>query len=140
MGLENGFIVKGLTDRGKRYLKDKWKDSYDEDFKGYDFGYFRKFWGLRREIVEILPPCPKDEEGYEIGDYVLTMKDIEDILQILKENLNEHIYEQRESLWDYHIGIKPIANAIYKLTELVEDIEYGFLEETDVEVTFYDSY
>ena len=141
MGLDNGFIVRGLTKEGKEFLQNRYsKENYDEDFCGYDFGYFRKFWGLRKEIINILPPCPVDEEGDPTGEYVLTTDNIRDILQILKDNLNEDIYEQNNCFWEYHVGIRTIANAIFMLTELLIDIEYEYIKETDVEIMFYDYY
>ena len=60
--------------------------------------------------------------------------------ETLKYFLREENWDRSDSIWDWYIVLPSIADAIKKLRNLIEDIEYEDISIDDLNIYFYDSY
>lgn len=134
MGLDNGIILK---------LKDK---TLPQDFPGelddyekehlsrtgeLEVAYWRKCWGIRNEIVNMLHM--KNDEG----EHIIEHDDVKPIRRILISYMHPNYWEENaDSIWEYDEMVENLIDQLIKLKWL----EYYLREHKDAECYFYDSY
>ena len=130
MGLDNGIYIKGYRKK-PFYVKD---DLYDQSNQ-IDLAYWRKYWGLRNDIINII------YENYYGNDseVLLSENQIKKIRNLIMEiTLSKKRYlESCGGYWDYNIysvlrGIRQMINLTWAARQVRKNPE--------VEVFWYDSY
>lgn len=135
MGLDNGFIV---TSNKRKITRDMLPscldypfDSKYDDGQGPEIIYWRKYWGLRNQIVHL---CKTNDNFYYIIDDV---KQIDDIIKIITYFLNEEVWDNEgQSIWTYDEVKATLKNNIADLIIIKNFI----VDNPDVFLLFYDSY
>ena len=130
MGLDNGIYIKGYRKK-PFYVKD---DLYDQSNQ-IDLAYWRKYWGLRNDIINII------YENYYGNDseVLLSENQIKKIrILIMEITFSKKRYlESCSGYWDYNIysvlrGIRQMINLTWAARQVRKNPE--------VEVFWYDSY
>ena len=130
MGLDNGIYIKGYKKK-PFYVKD---DLYEQSNQ-IDLAYWRKHWGLRNDIINII------YENYYGNDseVLLSEKQIKKIrILIMEITFSKKRYlESCGGYWNYNIysilgGIRQIINLTWAARQVRKNPE--------VEVFWYDSY
>ena len=130
MGLDNGIYIKGYRKK-PFYVKD---DLYDQSNQ-IDLAYWRKYWGLRNDIINII------YENYYGNDseVLLSENQIKKIrILIMEITFSKKRYlESCGGYWDYNIysvlqGIRQMINLTWAARQVRKNPE--------VEVFWYDSY
>ena len=130
MGLDNGIYIKGYRKK-PFYVKD---DLYDQSNQ-IDLAYWRKYWGLRNDIINII------YENYYGNDseVLLSENQIKKIRNLIMEiTFSKKKYlESCGGYWDYNIysvlqGIRQMINLTWAARQVRKNPE--------VEVFWYDSY
>lgn len=132
MGLDNGIIVKGIP-------KEEWVKcpsiepnvEHEFDDETYEVAYWRKCWGVRREILG------KFHFGEEGGEFELGVEDIPALCKIMRKFLNPRFFrEEADSIWEYEDLVEGFIDTIIRLTWL----KYYMGTHPEVKLLFYDSY
>ena len=130
MGLDNGIYIKGYKKK-PFYVKD---DLYEQSNQ-IDLAYWRKHWGLRNDIINII------YENYYGNDseVLLSEKQIKKIrILIMEITFSKKRYlESCGGYWNYNIysvlcGIRQMINLTWAVRQVRKNPE--------VEVFWYDSY
>ena len=130
MGLDNGIYIKGYRKK-PFYVKD---DLYDQSNQ-IDLAYWRKYWGLRNDIINIIY-----ENYYGNGSEVLLsenqIKKIRNLIMEITFSKKRYL-ESCSGYWDYNIysvlrGIRQMINLTWAARQVRKNPE--------VEVFWYDSY
>lgn len=130
MGLDNGIYIKGYRKK-PFYVKD---DLYDQSNQ-IDLAYWRKYWGLRNDIINII------YENYYGNDseVLLSENQIKKIRNLIMEITfsKKRYLESCSGYWDYNIysvlrGIRQMINLTWAARQVRKNSE--------VEVFWYDSY
>ena len=130
MGLDNGIYIKGYRKK-PFYVKD---DLYDQSNQ-IDLAYWRKYWGLRNDIINII------YENYYGNDseVLLSENQIKKIRNLIMEITfsKKRYLESCSGYWDYNIysvlrGIRQMINLTWAARQVRTNPE--------VEVFWYDSY
>ena len=130
MGLDNGIYIKGYRKK-PFYVKD---DLYDQSNQ-IDLAYWRKYWGLRNDIINII------YENYYVNDseVLLSESQIKKIRNLIMEITfsKKRYLESCSGYWDYNIysvlrGIRQMINLTWAARQVRKNPE--------VEVFWYDSY
>ena len=130
MGLDNGIYIKGYRKK-PFYVKD---DLYDQSNQ-IDLAYWRKYWGLRNDIINII------YENYYGNDseVLLSENQIKKIRNLIMEITfsKKRYLESCSGYWDYNIysvlqGIRQMINLTWAARQVRNNPE--------VEVFWYDSY
>ena len=130
MGLDNGIYIKGYKKK-PFYVKD---DLYEQSNQ-IDLAYWRKHWGLRNDIINII------YENYYGNDseVLLSEKQIKKIrILIMEITFSKKRYlESCGGYWNYNIysvlrGIRQMINLTWAARQVKKNPE--------VEVFWYDSY
>ena len=130
MGLDNGIYIKGYRKK-PFYVKD---DLYDQTNQ-IDLAYWRKYWGLRNDIINII------YENYYGNDseVLLSENQIKKIRNLIMEITfsKKRYLESCSGYWDYNIysvlrGIRQMINLTWAARQVRNNPE--------VEVFWYDSY
>lgn len=130
MGLDNGIYIKGYRKK-PFYVKD---DLYDQSDQ-IDLAYWRKYWGLRNDIINII------YENYYGNDseVLLSENQIKKIRNLIMEITfsKKRYLESCSGYWDYNIysvlrGIRQMINLTWAARQVRKNPE--------VEVFWYDSY
>ena len=130
MGLDNGIYIKGYRKK-PFYVKD---DLYDQSNQ-IDLAYWRKHWGLRNDIINII------YENYYGNDseVLLSENQIKKIRNLIMEITfsKKRYLESCGGYWDYNIysvlrGIRQMINLTWAARQVRKNPE--------VEVFWYDSY
>lgn len=128
MGLDNGFVCKNI----KRNEVPTWVKLPWERNDYCEIAYFRKYWGLRSEILAKLH-CTEDNDSS-------TQVDAEDIIPLVKvimQYLDEEYYEDNaNSIWDFDEAKSNIQQSIINLIWLKSYMD----THPETECYFYDSY
>ena len=128
MGLDNGLICKNIKHNDiPIWVKLPW-DLRHEDI---ELLYFRKYWGLRGEILDKIHSKP--------GEWQIPVEseDILPIVKILMKYLDEQYYEENaDSIWEFCEAKDNIQQSIINLLWLKTYME----QHPEVECYFYDSY
>lgn len=130
MGLDNGIYIKGHRKK-PFYVKD---DFYVQSNQ-IDLAYWRKYWGLRNDIINII------YENYYGNDseVLLSENQIKKIRTLIMEITfsKKRYLESCSGYWDYNIysvlrGIRQMINLTWAARQVRKNPE--------VEVFWYDSY
>ena len=130
MGLDNGIYIKGYRKK-PFYVKD---DLYYQSNQ-IDLAYWRKYWGLRNDIINII------YENYYGNDseVLLSENQIKKIRNLIMEITfsKKRYLESCSGYWDYNIysvlrGIRQMINLTWAARQVRKNPE--------VEVFWYDSY
>ena len=130
MGLDNGIYIKGYRKK-PFYVKD---DLYDQS-EQIDLAYWRKYWGLRNDIINII------YENYYGNDseILLSENQIKKIRILIMEITfsKKRFLESCNGYWNYNIysvlrGIRQMINLTWAARQVRKNPE--------VEVFWYDSY
>ena len=130
MGLDNGIYIKGYKKK-PFYVKD---DFYDQSNQ-IDLAYWRKYWGLRNDIINII------YENYYGNDseVLLSENQIKKIRNLIMEITfsKKRYLESCSGYWDYNIysvlqGIRQMINLTWAARQVRKNPE--------VKVFWYDSY
>lgn len=130
MGLDNGIYIKGYKKK-PFYIKD---DLYDQSNQ-IDLAYWRKYWGLRNDIINII------YENYYGNDseVLLSENQIKKIRNLIMEITfsKKRYLESCSGYWDYNIysvlrGIRQMINLTWAARQVRKNPE--------VKVFWYDSY
>lgn len=94
-GLDNGFVCKNLTEKEiPGFVKLPWSQE-----GVVEIAYWRKAWGLRDEILEVLH-C--DNDAYQIK---VDREDIPAILKEIKEFFHESYFiDNARTIWEGRFG------------------------------------
>ena len=130
MGLDNGIYIKGYKKK-PFYVKD---DLYDQSNQ-IDLAYWRKYWGLRNDIINIIY-----ENNYgNDSEVLLTENQIKKRRNLIMEITfsKKRYLESCGGYWDYNIysvlrGIRQMINLTWAARQVRKNPE--------VEVFWYDSY
>ena len=132
MGLDNGFVVRGIPkNKIPCYVRLPFDDE-DED-GSITIAYWRKCWGIREAILKVLHP-KKDE--YTIN---VDAEDLPAIIRSLMKFCSKEYWEENgDSIWEFE--------EIFEFSLLQQIINlkwlYFYMNEATEEVTcyFYDSF
>lgn len=131
MGLDNGFVVKNVN-RANIPAWVKVPFDFDMEGGGFDVAYFRKYWGLRGEILGKLHCMEENDSRTPVES-----EDILSIVKILMKYLDEKYYEENaDSIWEYNEAYGNIQQSILNLMWLKMYMD----THQDIECYFYDSY
>ena len=130
MGLDNGIYIKGYRKK-PFYVKD---DLYDQSNQ-IDLAYWRKYWGLRNDIINI-----RYEKYYgNDSEVLLSENQIKKIRNLIMEITfsKKRYLESCGGYWDYNIysvlrGIRQMINLTWAARQVRKNPE--------IEVFWYDSY
>lgn len=129
MGLDNGIVVRNGKGRNLR-VKDYW-DGIDAG-NDIEVAYWRKCWGIRDEILEVLGA---DIDGG--GDYKLDLDKMRDVITVLKKfTKRDYWNENADSIWEFDEFKSNQRRIIRNLIRILKWMK----KEPDLEVYFYDSY
>ena len=136
MGLDNGIIIRGKTEKGTNYLVNNFSNCYDKYIECFEFGYWRKCWNIREKFI--------DDFGYdtERQEIKFELDDIPLIVETLKYFLNEDNWEYGDcysQVFSWIEELPSIANAIQDLWRFYDNLDNELTDE-DFEIYFYDSY
>ena len=130
MGLDNGIYIKGYRKK-PFYVKDELYAQSNQ----IDLAYWRKYWGLRNDIINII------YENYYGNDseVLLSENQIKKIRNLIMEITfsKKRYLESCSGYWDYNIysvlrGIRQMINLTWAARQVRKNPE--------VEVIWYDSY
>lgn len=144
MGLDNGIIMKGsfpaddcLEEIPSAILKDMGynfhNSTHPETFE-LDLAYWRKYWGIRRDIFDII----SKNGGYTADNATVTLsqQDLKDIRDLLVTQLDKENYNT-DSIWGWEESLQYLGDKIWRLSWAIEWLKK---HDTEVSVEFYDSY
>lgn len=125
MGLDNGLVARNI----KKEEVPSWIDPYVFSDGDLEFGYWRKCWGLRNEILDFL-----HSDKYSTN---VDREDLPGIIKIIKKYLHEDYWlRNADSIWEYDEYLDHNIETIMNLLWL-----YKYWEShPNIELYFYDSY
>ena len=131
MGLDNGIVMrfKGSFEVPK-YVKIEKAYETKPEMPEWDICYWRKFWGLRDEIVAVIP-----NSNYDGGEYDVSIKTLKRIQDIIYEQL-KHPEKWDSPIWDFNEVINVLAQDIVNISWLIKFLR----SEPHASAYFYDSY
>lgn len=131
MGLDNGFVCANIKkDDVPTWVKLPWGWTDRDD--ACELAYFRKYWGLRGEILAKLH-CME----YNDSETNVDAEDIIPLVKILMNYLDKEYYEYNaDSIWEYDEAKNNIECSIINLLWLKTYMD----SHPDVTCYFYDSY
>ncbi len=129
MGLDNGVTIKNVT---RKKLPPFIHFPFDKDYlkNEVDICYWRKWWGLRNNIIRILH---MDDETYERK---LTRAEVGKISKLLYYFLTRDVEGLNHEYWDNEVTRKVAIESIWNLFWLRIYMRFH----PKAEVYFYDSY
>ena len=137
MGLDNGFYVKSNKRQITReVLPSIIKYPFEKDYNGnVEIVYWRKNWGLRYGVLDILGKRFASESEYRFE--IDKPETVEEIIQLLAEFLNPEKWEEDgQSIWTAEEVRPGLLRDIINLAA----IHTFMCENPDVYLEFYDSY
>ena len=133
MGLDNGiYVVSYKREITKDMLPNVISYPWSSDDKPVEIAYFRKYWGMRNEILREFQET--DKEGYTL---IETPDQVKKLIGILGSWLNKEKWDtEGDSIWEYEDAAGNIVQVIINLAAV-----YAFMvNNPDVYLKFYDSY
>lgn len=143
MGLENGIYIKPKTNRAKDYLQKNWENldiiELSDGSEAYEIAYFRRYWGLRNDILNVLSMARDEIKDPNLGgEYSVDMIQFSKIYDVLCTNIERDYYEEYNGYWEYHIAARNLGNAIWIVGSMLIDFDDLDLWD-EIELGFYDS-
>ena len=129
MGLDNGIRIANKKRNDLRFWPFKYP--FDKDYDGeVEVCYWRKCWGLRRDILSIVGGI--QEHAYE---YKLTIDDVKSIRKLIRRILrNANLWN--DSIWEFEESERGLRDDAWNLWWLKLYMKLH----PDEKVFFYDSY
>lgn len=140
MGLDNGFEIRGKSYDGDEFLEE-FGQSYPDfvktygSHKVYELAYWRKCYNIRHKMFDSFPQF-EDADGGKIK--ISELPKLKGILTYFLKKKNWTV--DGSSIWTWEEQLPCIANQIFLITKLMEDIEDEGITDDDIEIEFYDSY
>lgn len=135
MGLDNGFVVKSNKRKITREDLPKEIDyPFTDDFDFVpEIVYWRKCWGLRGAVLDIISEHDSENYCYQIDTLELIFK----IVNVIFGFMDEKVWEDEgDSIWTYD-EIRPrLERDIINLILIIPFMR----DNPDVYLEFYDSY
>lgn len=133
MGLDNGIVIKKITKEQIELIPSYIETDiteYNDEIR-IEIAYWRKCWGIRNEIINILH---MDSNQYKTK---IDMEDIPAIIRMLYKFLSEEYWSEcGDSIWEYEDIKEKLVQNIINLKWL-----YYFMQKNEnIEIEFYDSY
>lgn len=134
MGLDNGIMVKNVTNPKAIDILAKWEDHFYEDEVRYEICYWRKCQNVRGVILDICCENSPNDWKHELD--ISEVREIKGYLESLDEQIwsSESLYGG--SIWTWEEYEPHNQKHIEALTDLIEAMQY----DPDMRVYFYDSY
>ena len=136
MGLDNGICVRRNEYTNNIKELKRFEDDCDKEHKyNFEICYWRKCWNVRSKIIFALM-CEYNDNR-ESG--LLTIDDIQNIIDVLKSFNSKNWQEDGESIWDWDDEDYPYSR---KIKQDIKNLKYliKLMKKYDLEVYFYDSY
>lgn len=133
MGLDNGIYVKSNR---REITRDILPESLVYPFDGNDveIAYWRKCWGLRNNILNVLG-TRFAEDNYE--SEIDTIEKVQDVMDVIYYFMDkEHWESEGDSIWEYENSIRGLRDDYMNLVIMIEFMK----DNPDVYLVFYDSY
>lgn len=133
MGLDNGIYVKSNR---REITRDILPESLVYPFDGNDveIAYWRKCWGLRNNILNVLG-TRFAEDNYE--SEIDTIEKVQDVMDVIYYFMDkEHWESEGDSIWEYKNSIRGLRDDYMNLVIMIEFMK----DNPDVYLVFYDSY
>lgn len=131
MGLDNSFVAKNVHRENVPYWV-KLPFDFDIDDGGFEIAYFRKYWGLRGEILTKLHCLSHNDVETPVES-----EDIIPLVKILMKYLDKEYYDDNaDSIWEFSEAKDNIQKSIINLMWLKMYMDIH----PEVECYFYDSY
>ena len=133
MGLDNGICVRSNKRKlTKDMLPDTLSYPFSEISEDLEIAYFRKYWGMRNEIVGSF----QHQDEYNTI-FFETLEQVRKLIGIIASWLNETKWnEEGDSIWEYESAARNLINVIVNLSTI-----YAFMQNNpDIYLEFYDSY
>lgn len=133
MGLDNGIYVKSNR---REITRDILPESLVYPFDGNDveIAYWRKCWGLRNNILNVLG-TRFAEDNYE--SEIDTIEKVQDVMDVIYYFMDkEHWESEGDSIWKYENSIRGLRDDYMNLVIMIEFMK----DNPDVYLVFYDSY
>ena len=126
MGLDNGIYITKAGNDEKIKLSERYS------FWGDEIAYWRKCWGIRRVILEIL-----EESKEEYDDYCISRPQLKEIINALK-------LFNKKAYWDKHAdSIWTFEEFKHNRKKILRNLKwlYRYMYfHPEIKVYFYDSY
>ena len=135
MGLDNGIVIKVAPEKIPQLIRTYVpKLAYYQNDE-YELCYWRKCWGIRNDILDILYHHTDDiDSTYE---FKIVYTDVQKIIDVLVNYLDRKYWDDNaDSIWDYEEMRIPLVYNIFILGWLKDYLK----ENPETEVYFYDSY
>lgn len=133
MGLDNGIYVKSNR---REITRDILPESLVYPFDGNDveIAYWRKCWGLRNNILNVLG-TRFAEDNYE--SEIDTIEKVQDVMDVIYYFMDkEHWESEGDSIWEYENSIRGLRDDYMNLVIMIEFMK----DNPDIYLVFYDSY
>lgn len=137
MGLDNGIIVRGDLPT----KEDDVPSTLELHTHSIEVAYWRKHWGLRDKILEVLRRNYErySQETQVDYEWKLNHHDIQDIIDLVQQELHKATFEDWEGdtgcIWSWTETLGNNASNLANLYWLLE-----WVQDHACEVIFYDSY
>ena len=132
MGLDNGIIIKNMTEQQIEHIPPYIQTQIikHNNKEVVDIAYWRKCWGIRSLIINILHMNSNCEEQIDV-------EDIPPIIKGLCKFLSKEYWDtEGDSIWEYEEIQQTLIQNIINLKWL-----YYFMQKNkNIKVEFYDSY
>lgn len=134
MGLDNGIYVRSNVRKITRSMLPSvihftLDEKYDKE--GVEICYWRKYWGLRNEVIYSFP---SDEDGTIIFD---KPSQVNELLKIVVKWINEDRWESDgDSIWSFDEALPNLLDTVTTLAAMSQFMN----DNPDVYLEFYDSY
>lgn len=133
MGLDNGIYVKSNR---REITRDILPESLVYPFDGNDveIAYWRKCWGLRNNILNVLGTRFAEDNYKSEIDTIEKVQDVMDVIYYFMDK--EHWESEGDSIWEYENSIRGLRDDYMNLVIMIEFMK----DNPDVYLVFYDSY
>lgn len=133
MGLDNGIYVKSNR---REITRDILPESLVYPFDGNDveIAYWRKCWGLRNNILNVLGTRFAEDNYKSEIDTIEKVQDVMDVIYYFMDK--EHWESEGDSIWKYENSIRGLRDDYMNLVIMIEFMK----DNPDVYFVFYDSY
>jgi len=133
MGLDNGIVATGLT---RDDIPCFVKLPFDKDYppNEIDITYWRKWWGLRGDILDVLH-APYQEDTCHIP---VDAEDIPAIIRKMEKYCSKEYWDENaDSIWEFE---EVIGFSLLQQMLNLKWLHAYMLEHPEVKCYFYDSY
>ena len=135
MGLDNGFyVVSKKRDISREDLPNIIHYPFEKDYSDkVEIVYWRKCWGLRNGVMDILGKRLSEEIYYEID----STKQVQEIIELIASFLDKDRWEyEGDSIWEFDEIKNTLIQNIINLATIMQYMK----QNPDVYLIFYDSY